>query len=184
MPDDDLDAVFRSAGVDPAHLGPEELARLAGQAASPVAGLILHPPRVAGLFDAENRPPDFLEIHDREWWLDATDPDGRRYLRTVLAAAAITDALGLFHTLTWVTTVLPATVTVEAVTADDRGVHFVLRRLPAPGLPPELADDINRQDFDEFAATLAGADPTVPLSTGGTVTFADDALLGDDPAEH
>jgi hypothetical protein len=108
--DDDLDAVFKAAGVDPAHLGPAELAKLAGKAASPATGMILQPPRAAGLFDAGERPPSFLEIHDRVWWLDATTPGGRQYLRNVLAAAAITDALGLYHTLAWVTTVLPAPV--------------------------------------------------------------------------
>jgi hypothetical protein len=173
MPEDDLDAVFKAAGVDPAHLGPAELAKLVGKATSPAIGMILQPPRAAGLFDAGERPPGFLEIHDREWWLDATAPGGRQYLRNVLAAAAIADALDLYHTLTWVTTVLPATATVEAVTADDQGVHFLLRCIPAPVLPPELEDDINPQDFAEFADALAAAGPAVPLPAGGTLIFTD-----------
>ncbi|GAB3864462.1 hypothetical protein GCM10029963_74910 [Micromonospora andamanensis] len=176
MPDDDLSAIFESAGVDATHLGPEELSRLAARITTdPGPELILLPPRVAGLFDLQDRPPDFLEIHDREWWLDATDRRGRQYLRNLLAATAIADTLGLYHTLTWLSAVLSATATVEAVTVDDRGVHFTVARIPSPELPAELADDINPQDFAEFVAILANAGPVVPLPVGGTVSFTDSA---------
>lgn len=176
MPDDDLAAVFESAGVDPTRLGPEELARLAAKITmASSTEMMLLPPRAAGLYDAQDRPPNFLEIHDREWWLDASELDGRQYLRNLLAAAAIADALGLYHTITWVSTVLPATATVEAVTVTDRGMHFTVARIPSPELPPELADEINPQDFAEFVAALADAGPVVPLPAGGRVSFTNRA---------
>ncbi|GAA0450434.1 hypothetical protein Ade02nite_59600 [Paractinoplanes deccanensis] len=171
MPDDDLDAVFEVAGVDPRHLGPGELGRLTGR--DDTAEFMLVPSLMPGLAEDQQRSPGFLEIHDREWWIDASGPAGKDYLRTLLTADAIAEALGLFATLSWIAAVLPAVATVEAITFEDQRLHVAVRLKPSPTMPEHLAEDINPQDFGEFADALAAAaaGKAVTASSGVTVTF-------------
>jgi hypothetical protein len=172
MPDDPLAPFLKDVGIAPDHVGPDELRALSLRVTmnSPEE-MILIPPRMPGFWSDEERPPGYFEIHDREWWIDARQPPARDYLLTLIAAAAVGDALGLQHTLWWITKVLPATMTVQAATVDETGIHLTVGRHAAPRLPARLADDINPQDFDDFIAALGGAATVMPLSAGGTVTF-------------
>ncbi len=174
MPDDPLDPFLEAVGIEPDHVGPDDLGVLGAQVTTGShEEFILHPTRMSGLINDQERPPDYFEIHDREWWIDARQPAARYYLISLIAAAAVGDALGLDHTLSWIFRVLPVTLTVEDATIDENGVRLTVRRRPAPELPPELADDVNPQDFADFTAALTGAAMVVPLSAGGTVTFTD-----------
>jgi hypothetical protein len=174
VPDDALEPLLDTAGIDPAHVGPEEMIRLGAQVTGSVDDFILYATRAPGLMSDQERPPEYFEIHDREWWINARVPAAREFLITLVAAAAIGDALRLDHTVRWLTKVLPATLTVTGVTAAGGKVHFTIARQHAPRLPPELADDIHPHDFTAFTAALADAAETVRLSSGGTVTFVDE----------
>jgi hypothetical protein len=172
MPDDALDPFLEAADVAPDHVGPAELGALGALVTTgSLEEFILHPIRMPGLMNDQERPPDYFEIHDREWWIDARRAAARDYLLTLLVAAAVDEALGLDQTLWWITKVLPAILSVEAAAVDGKGVHLTVRRRHLARLPPELADDINPQDFAEFAAALAGASDVVRLPAGGTLTF-------------
>jgi hypothetical protein len=172
MPDDPLDPFLEAEGVKPEHVGPDELGALGARVTTgSVEEFILHSTRMPGLMNDQELPPDYFQIHDREWWIDARRPAARDYLITLIAAAAVGDALGLDHTLWWITKVLPVTLTVEGAAVDENGVRLTVHRRPAPELPPDLADDINPQDFADFAVALAGAAEVVPLPAGGTVIF-------------
>lgn len=172
MPDDPLEPFLADASIDPRHVGPDELGALSKRVTrnSPEE-FILHPTRMPGFIDDQERPPDYFEIHDREWWIDARRPAARDYLLSLIAAAAVADALGLDHTLWWMARVLPVTLTVQHATVDETGVHLTVGRRTAPGLPADLSDDINLEDFADFAAALSGAANVVPLPVGGTITF-------------
>lgn len=174
MPDDPLEPFLTDAGIDPGHVGPDEFGALSKRVTrnSPEE-FILHPTRMPGFMDDQERPPDYFEIHDREWWIDARRPAAREYLLTLVAAAAVADALGLDHTLWWITKVVPATLTVRDAIVDETGMHLTISRRPAPDLPADLADDINPEDFVDFVATLSGATNVMPLPAGGTLTFTD-----------
>jgi hypothetical protein len=174
VPDDPIERVLKNAGIDPEHVGPEELKALSRRVTTnSLEEFILHPTRMSGLMDDQERPPDYFEIHDREWWIDARLPAAREYLMTLLSAAAVGDALGLDHTLWWITKVLPATLTVLEATMDETAVRLTFGRKPAPALPPDLAEDINSHDFADFVAALSAAAPVVPLPASGTLTFVD-----------
>lgn len=175
MPADPLDPFLEAAGIEPEHVGPAELSTLSARLTTGWREeFILHPTRMPGLMDDQERPPDYFEIHDREWWIDARRPAARDYLITLIAAAAVGDALGLGYTLWWITKVFPATVTVEGAAVDEKEVRLTLRRRRAPELPADLAEDVNSQDFADFVATLAGAAHVVPLPAGGKVIFTDE----------
>jgi len=75
MPDDPLEPFLADASIDPGHIGPDELGALSKRVTrnSPEE-FILHPTRMPGLIDDQERPPDYFEIHDREWWIDARRP--------------------------------------------------------------------------------------------------------------
>jgi hypothetical protein len=175
MPDDPLNPFLEAAGIEPGHVGPNELAALGTRVTTgSLEEFILHPARMSGLIDDQERPPDYFEIHDREWWIDARRPAARAYLITLIAAAAVGDALALGYTLWWIIKVLPATVTVERAVVDENAVRLTLCRRRAPELPADLAEDINPQDFAEFVDALTGAAQVVPLPVGGTMTFTDE----------
>lgn len=172
MPDDPLEAFLKDAGIAPDHVGPDELRVLSARVTTNAPEeMILIPPRMPGFWSEDERPPGYFEIHDREWWIDARQTPAREYLITLIAAAAVGDALGLEHTLWWITKVLPATMTVHGAIADETGVHLTIARHPAPRLPARLTDDINPQDFADFVAALSEAAKVVPLPVGGTVTL-------------
>ena len=175
MPDDPLEPFLADEGIDPAHVGPDALAALGKRVTrSSPEEFILHPTRVPGFMDDQERPPDYFEIHDREWWIDARQPAARDYLLNLIAAAAVADALGLDHTLWWIARVLPATLTVREAGLNEDGVRLTVGRRPAPGLPADLADDINPRDFADFVAALNAAANVMPLPAGGTITFTEE----------
>lgn len=173
MPDDPLEPFLADASIDPGHVGPDELGLLSKRVTrnSPEE-FILHPTRVPGFIDDQERPPDYFEIHDREWWINARRPAARDYLLRLIAAAAVADALSLNHTLWWLARVLPVTLTVQHATVNETGVYLTIGRRAAPVLSADLADDINPEDFADFAAALNGAANVVPLPVGGTITFS------------
>jgi hypothetical protein len=174
MPDDPLKPLLDAASIDPAHLGPEEMGLLGAQVTTSLDQFILHSTRAPGLMSDQEHPPEYFWIHNRDWRIDARHPQAREFLTTLIAAAAVGDALGLDHSLQWLTTVLPTTLTVTKTSVDGNGVHLTVRRTHLPELPPDLAQDINLQDFVDFTSALANAAVAVPLPAGGTVTFADD----------
>lgn len=174
MSDDPLKPLLDAVGIDEAHVGPAEMNTLAKRITAASEAFILFPTLAPGLADDQQRPPDYFEIHDREWWIDARGPAGREYLTTLITAAAISDAFGLDHTLTWLAAVLPTMVTVTDARVDEHGTHLTLRRQHAPALPAELADEIHPQDFADLAEALANVAGEVPLPAGGTLTFIDD----------
>src|SRR6266511_3750050 len=45
----------------------------------------------------------------------------------------------------------------------DTGLHFELRRHPAPQLPPHHADTVNPDDYAEFVRAIERAEPSVPI---------------------
>ena len=174
MSDDLLGPILRATGIENDRVGPEELGRLGAKITTgSLEEFILHPTRVPGLINDQERPPDYFEIHDREWWIDARQPAARGYLLTLVAAAAVGEALGLDHTLWWITKVLPATLTIDDAGIDGTGVRLVVRRRKVPELPAELADDVHPQDFADFVAALSRAATVVSLPDGGAVTFID-----------
>jgi hypothetical protein len=174
MSDDPLNPLLDADHIAVEHVGPESLASMAGRVTThPPHEFILAGARMPGLWDEQDRPSDYLEIHDRDWWIDARPAANRDYLATLLAAAAIADALRLDHTLWWLTTVLPALATLESITVDEGGVHLTMYRRLTAELPRDLAEDIHPQDFADFAEVLAGASTVVPLPAGGTLTFVD-----------
>jgi hypothetical protein len=174
MPDDPLEPFLKDADINPEQVGPDALRALSTRVTTnPPEEMILIPPRMPGFWSDEERPPDYFEIHDRDWRIDARQPAARDYLITLIAAAAVGDALRLGYTLWWLTKVLPVTMTVQGASVDEEGVHLTIGRQRAPHLPERLSDDINQQDFADFAAALREAATVVPLPAGGTLTFRD-----------
>jgi hypothetical protein len=172
MPDDPLAALLAAAGAAPEHVGPEEIRALGALVASrSFEDFIMYPAHAPGLLNDQDRPYDFFEIHDREWWIDARPPAARDYLTLLIAAAAVSDALVLDYTLLWLTKVLPAVLTVENVTVHADGVRLTLRVRSSPQLSADLSDDVHPQDFADFTAALHSAANVMPLPAGGTVTF-------------
>ena len=89
MSDDPLKPLLDAVGIDEAHVGPAEMNTLAKRITAASEAFILFPTLAPGLADDQQRPPDYFEIHDREWWIDARGPAGREYLTTLITAAAI-----------------------------------------------------------------------------------------------
>ena len=174
MPDDPLAAFLTATGAADEHVGPEQIRALGARVTShALEGFMLYPVIASGLMDDQQRPPDFFEIHDREWWIDARRPAARDYLTALIVAAAVSDALELDYTLWWLTKVVPTTLTIEAATVDKEGVRLTIRRQRSPELPPDLASEIHPQDFTDFVMALAEAADVVPLPAGGILTFVD-----------
>ncbi|MET7401368.1 hypothetical protein ABZS66_48600 [Dactylosporangium sp. NPDC005572] len=175
MPTDPLEQLLAAVGADPTHLGPEELADLARRLTlAPPDEFVLAAARAPGLDwpDAQGSN-GYLHIHDREWWVDAGRDEHRAHLARLAVAAAIVGALRLDLTLEWAARLLPAMVTVGAVTVDAAGIHLALRRRPEPVVPAGLADEVHPLDFADLAGALAAAPRTVALPAGGTLTFTD-----------
>jgi hypothetical protein len=173
MPADPLEPFLKDAGVHADHVGPDGLGALGKRVTDDPEAFILHFTRAASATSDRELPPGYFEIHDREWWVDARGSDARGHLLTLIAAAAVGEALGLDYSLSWISTVLPATLTVLGTAVDETGVRLALGRRPTPQIPAELADDINPQDFADFVAALREAAEVVPLPAGGTLTFTD-----------
>jgi hypothetical protein len=174
MPNDVLTQLLAVGGADLAHLGPEELADVARRLTlAPPDEFVLAAARAPGLdWQGAQGPADYFQIHDRDWWIDASHQGNRDRLGLLVVAAALVDALRLPSTLEWTAALLPALVSVESATADAAGVHLTLRRRPGAVLPAELADEVHPQDFADLAKAVAEAGSTMALPAGGTLTFA------------
>jgi hypothetical protein len=164
--------------VDPTHLGRDALGALSQRFSSaPTDEFILAVARAPGLSwgDGQDRPITYLEIHDRDWWLDLERPGNRAHLLRTIVAAALRDALDVEVTVAWVARVLPAVVDIRSVTVKDDGVRIVLRRRShGSAVPEDLSDEIHPLDFTDFSSALSAAHATTALPHGGTVVFADD----------
>jgi hypothetical protein len=119
-----------SLGIGTASLTTDEVARARDfsvpdpeeyRTAARPADYLLHPTRMPSLMNDQGRPPDYFEIHDREWWIDARRPAVPEYLINLITAAALREALGPDHTLWLITKALP-------VTLDRRAGHHRQRR--------------------------------------------------------
>lgn len=121
--------------------------------------------------DGQGQPDDYLQIHNRSWSIDISEPGSREHLLAVVVAVVIADVLRLDLSVRWVARVWPGVLTVLSARRDDGGLHFRLARQPAALLPPHLADIVNPDDFAEFAVAVRSAAGVLPISGGGTVTF-------------
>jgi hypothetical protein len=173
MPTDPLEPLLEGDDIDPSRIGRAELAAIHGRVSTtPADEFLWASARAPGLsWDGPDRPEGFFEIHNRRWWINATLPHNRQYLLTLVAAAAIIDALRLDLGIGWVAQVLPTVLSVESIRIDESGLHLTVRRDAAPALPDDLAEDINPQDFADFVGAVGTTAPAVPLPAGGTVTF-------------
>ncbi|SRR6266511_2915636 len=184
MPTDPLDPILKEAAID-THLLHRPQLEAIGSTVSRIdpdefiAAVVFAP----GLTwnDNQHRPHDYFEIHSRHWWIDASNADNRLQLVTAIAAAALVNALPLHLSTTWVTQILPTVLTVRSVHRDDTGLHFELRRHPAPQLPPHLADTVNPDDYAEFVRAIERAEPSVPIpGDKGTIEFTSHDGVGAD----
>lgn len=175
MPADQLEPILEKADVTSSRIERPELEAISRCVSTGDPAEFLEAVTVApGLSwnDGQDRPPGYLEIHDRHWWIDVTDAGNRRYLLTVITATVLADVLKLDVSIVWITRVLPELLVLRSVRRDDAGLHLHLERLATkPQLPPHLADIVNPRDFAEFAAAVAGAATILPVPAGGTVTI-------------
>jgi hypothetical protein len=172
MSADPLDPVLRHVAADDARIDREKLKGIHGvvsrlDAADFIEAVILAP----GLeWDhGQDRPKGFLEIHGRQWWIDATGADNRAHILTAITAAALIDALSLQFSAVWVTQVLPGVLTAQSVRFDEAGVYIAVRLHGDPRIPDHLADIVNPRDYDEFVEAVSNAGDYVPLPAGGAI---------------
>jgi hypothetical protein len=174
MPTDPLDPILEAAAVDTHLLYRPQLEAIGRTVSSiPAEEFIAAVVFAPGLSwnDDQPRPLDYFEIHSRQWRIDASHADNRQHLVISTAAAALVDALHLHLSTTWVIPILPTVLTVGSVRHDETGLHFELQRYPAPPLPPHLADNVNPDDYAEFAREIKRAAPSLHIPVGGTIEF-------------
>lgn len=171
---DPLDPILAETGTTSTPLGRSDVERLARRlgTASPdeFIDAVVHADGL-GWDDGRPRPKGSFEVHNRNWWIDVTDSGNRAHLLAVIVAAALADALRLEPGVLWIARAVPGVVSVAAAGYDSSGLRLLLRRHPAPALPPHLARTVHPGDFAEFVKAVAAAPDAVPLPAGGTVTF-------------